>query len=86
MGAARNKISFIIIGVLAAFVLALFFQPLAADCVSVLANGWGTRRYLAAAAGGESVAAVSRPGEGVRVKNGPRVRRRTGEWAVAFAG
>ena len=51
MGAARNKISFIIIGILTAFVLALFFQPLAADRLSVLVNGWGTERYLAASAG-----------------------------------
>lgn len=82
MGAARNKISFIIIGVLAAFVLALFFQPLAADCVSVLANGWGTKRYLAAAAGGESVAAVSREDEAFRVTTGTLDGRRTDEWTV----
>ena len=43
MGAARNKISFIIIGVLAAFVLALFFQPLAADCVSVSGERLGDK-------------------------------------------
>ena len=82
MGAARNKISFIIIGVLAAFVLALFFQPLAADCVSVLANGWGTKRYLAAAAGGESVVAVSREDEAFRVTTGTLDGRRTDERTV----
>ena len=46
MGAARNKISFIIIGILTAFVLALFFQPLAADCLSVLVNGDVYKRQL----------------------------------------
>ncbi len=82
MGAARNKISFIIIGILAAFVLALFFQPLAADCLSVLVNGWGTERYLAASAGEESAAAVSRMDDAFRLTTGTLDGRRTGERTV----
>ena len=78
MGAARNKVSFVIIGVLAAFVLALFCQPLAADCVSVLANGWGSRRYLTAAAGGDRVVLVSREDADFRLTLGTADGRRTG--------
>ena len=79
MGAARNKISFIIIGILTAFVLALFFQPLAADCLSVLVNGWGTERYLAASAGEGSAAVVSRTDDAFRLTTGTLDGRRTGE-------
>ena len=82
MGAARNKISFIIIGILTAFVLALFFQPLAADCLSVLVNGWGTERYLAASAGEGSAAVVSRTDDAFRLTTGTLDGRRTGERTV----
>ena len=84
MGAARNKVSIVIIGVLAAFVLALFCQPLAADCVSVLTNGWGSRRYLTAAAGGDRVVLVSREDADFRLTLGTADGRRTGTRRVTL--
>ena len=67
MSAARKQLSFIIIGVLAAFLMAAFCRPLAADCLSVLANGWGEQRYDAAAASGDAIALVSRADETFRL-------------------
>ena len=70
MSAARKQLSFIIIGVLAAFIMAAFCRPLAADCLSVLANGWGEQRYDAAAASGDAIALVSRADETFRLTTG----------------
>ena len=57
-----------------------FFAPLAADCLSVLTNGWGQRKYLAAGTGGETVALVSRTDNGFRLTMGTLDGMRTGEW------
>lgn len=82
MDAARNKLSFLIIGVLVAFVLALFCQPLVADCWSVLTNGWGTQPYLAAAAGGDTVALISREEDAFRLIRGTLEGKKTDEQTV----
>lgn len=84
MGAARNKLSFLMIGVLAAFAVVLACQPLIADCLSVLANGWGERRYLTAAAGGDTVALVSREDTSFRLTLGSLDGQRTSERTVTL--
>lgn len=80
MRVARKSVTFLMIAVLTAFVMAVFFAPLAADCLSVLTNGWGQRKYLAAGTGGETVALVSRTDNGFRLTMGTLDGMRTGEW------
>lgn len=77
---ARKSVSFLMIAVLTAFVLAAFCAPLGKDCISVLAHGWGERQYLAAAAGGETAALVSRDKDAFRLTLGTLDGKRTGEW------
>ena len=80
MHVARKSVTFLMIAVLTAFVMAMFCAPLAGDCLSVLINGWGQRRYLVAGTGGETVALVSREDDGFRLTMGTLDGKRAGEW------
>ncbi len=80
MGAVRKQFSFIITGILTAFLLAALCGGLVADCVSVLRNGWGTDSYIAAGANGSAVSVVKREANGgFRFISGTLDGKRTAE-------
>jgi len=70
VGAVRKQLSFIITAILTAFALAALCGSLVADCISILRNGWGTERYLAAGTNGKTVALVSREDNGFCLTRG----------------
>ncbi len=60
MNIFRKLISFLVTGILTAFVMEAFCGPTVLDCVSILRSGWGVREYLIAAANEELIALISR--------------------------
>lgn len=82
MNAMRKLLSFLMIGILTAFLVWGVSRPVVTDSLSILRHGYGARDYLAAAAGGGTVCLASRAGDGFRLTLGTLQGRRTGERRV----
>lgn len=82
MDRARKLLSFLLVGVLVALALSVPCSALVSDCFSILTNGWGNRRYQAAAAGGNRVALVSVHDTAYRFTLGTLDGNRTDEYSI----